>query len=336
MIYAVDSANNASDLKFFFQDNQIDIIMLHECAGIIELYLEIAPAEKKIFFIVNFSWYVSDEKAIVMSRYFKNTREKFLRGFDLFERLIILTNSLDEYERFKWFLPEAVIENVNNSFSLSEETFFLEDGFLDSDKKFDCIYNAKPLAFKRHYLTQALANKVFVSYGENGFRSDPNYVDLRRHNPSAIHWDISNEKVRELINSSVCGLILSDIEGACYASTEYLLCGIPVVSTKSFGGRDEYFSSENSMVVGSGAKVIRSAIDDFVCKDRSGLVDRIAIREGAVQKQRDFRKKLAIAISSLTGLSESAVYDYICQEIRSDSKLYSKINYWTASIRVSD
>jgi len=52
-----------------------------------------------------------------------------------------------------------------------------------------------------------------------------------------------------ILNQSRVGLILSEEEGACYASSEYLLCGIPVVTTASRGGRDVFYTRENSYIV---------------------------------------------------------------------------------------
>lgn len=40
------------------------------------------------------------------------------------------------------------------------------------------------------------------------------------------------------LNRGEVGLALSELEGACWASTEYLLCGLPVVSTPCSGGRE--------------------------------------------------------------------------------------------------
>ena len=45
------------------------------------------------------------------------------------------------------------------------------------------------------------------------------------------------------------GGVFSEEEGACWASSEYLLCGLPVVSTHSRGGRDVWYSGHNSLIV---------------------------------------------------------------------------------------
>jgi glycosyltransferase involved in cell wall biosynthesis len=61
--------------------------------------------------------------------------------------------------------------------------------------------------------------------------------------------NLSQPQVCDVINQSRVGLILSAREGACFASSEYLLCGVPVVSTPSKGGRSFWYNDENSLIV---------------------------------------------------------------------------------------
>ena len=57
-----------------------------------------------------------------------------------------------------------------------------------------------------------------------------------------------------------CGIMLSEAEGANYATVEYLLSGLPVVSTPSKGGRDEYLDPRYCLVVEPKEEVIKQAI----------------------------------------------------------------------------
>jgi hypothetical protein len=50
------------------------------------------------------------------------------------------------------------------------------------------------------------------------------------------------------INKAHVGLCLSAEEGAMFVSAEYLLCGIPVVSTRNKGGRDVMFTPEHVFI----------------------------------------------------------------------------------------
>lgn len=61
---------------------------------------------------------------------------------------------------------------------------------------------------------------------------------------------LDHDEVTDAIYKSCLGGIFSEHEGACYASTEYLLCGCPVISTPSVGGRDVWYKTEAEGVEG--------------------------------------------------------------------------------------
>ena len=66
-----------------------------------------------------------------------------------------------------------------------------------------------------------------------------------------------------MMNRSVCGLALSRREGAMFACTEYLLCGLPIVSTLSVGGRDFFFEDDFARIVDANPTAVREAVDDW-------------------------------------------------------------------------
>ena len=48
---------------------------------------------------------------------------------------------------------------------------------------------------------------------------------------------------------------MSSQEGAMYSSVEYLLCGLPIVSTKSTGGHDVFFTDTNCIIAEDSIRV---------------------------------------------------------------------------------
>ncbi|KAL4440414.1 hypothetical protein ABPG75_003415 [Micractinium tetrahymenae] len=60
---------------------------------------------------------------------------------------------------------------------------------------------------------------------------------------------LSPAEVYAALNHSEVGALLSALEGPCWASTECLLCGLPVVSTRCSGGREVWYSQDNSIIV---------------------------------------------------------------------------------------
>ena len=136
--------------------------------------------------------------------------------------------------------------------------------FLDYDifkitstiKKYDAIYIAQAVKWKRIELAKEIESLALICYENiNDDNYDISYVNqLKKDNRLInIKYDqitqISPNQVCELINKSKVGLILSEYEGGNYATTEYLLCGLPVISTKNKGGRDLFFDQYNSIEI---------------------------------------------------------------------------------------
>ncbi len=129
----------------------------------------------------------------------------------------------------------------------SQNAFVNENVFAsaDAEKRYDAIHIAGMHDVKRHELAHRIRQLYVVTYdGE----------DLHAYRPELSHADFNRKylapaEVSELINASVSGLCLSASEGAMFASMEYLMCGLPVVTTPSRGGRDEFFDAVNSILV---------------------------------------------------------------------------------------
>lgn len=123
--------------------------------------------------------------------------------------------------------------------------------------EYDAIYNATLYNYKRYELATKIDNLGVIYYLRNSDNRihyitdvDMQYgIEVREKLRSMNNVTLINElggnykylnkpTVSYYLNKAKCGLCLSDIEGACLASVEYLLSGIPVVSTKNYGGRD--------------------------------------------------------------------------------------------------
>ncbi|WP_259013909.1 glycosyltransferase [Emticicia fluvialis] len=134
-------------------------------------------------------------------------------------------------------------------------------------KKYQAVYNAVLSEFKRHFLCEKVENLALVTYN---FKNS----EYKKYLDSILidaHWlnyvgstdnpiFLNNLQLCEIYNQSNVGLALSEIEGAMYSSAEYLLCGIPVVSTESKGGRDVFFTNENSVITKATTEDVVNAI----------------------------------------------------------------------------
>ena len=146
---------------------------------------------------------------------------------------------------------------------------------LDEPKIYDAIYTAQLAAFKRLPLAQAIDRLMVASYGG----------DLHAFCPELKHADFNQEfmtrsELAQKYNQAYAGLCLSAQEGAMLASCEYLLCGIPVVSTPSKGGRDEFFTPQNSKIVPPDPASIAQAVNKW----KTDPPDPAEIRAGVLRQ----------------------------------------------------
>ena len=152
---------------------------------------------------------------------------------------------------------------------------------------YDAIYVGRRSAFKRHVLAEQVPKLAIVAGDNHGNDLAPI--------PSTVYLNpkpLSPDEVCEKINQSHCGLILSEEEGACFASSEYLLCGIPVVSTHSKGGRDIWYDDNNSIVCDPDPKQIADAVAYFKAHPR----DPEVIRANHIEEARKHRLRFIEAL----------------------------------------
>jgi hypothetical protein len=117
----------------------------------------------------------------------------------------------------------------------------------DDTKEYDMVINCRPEGWKRPFIAKKIDNLAVIK----GFNFRPNdYFDLSALNPGYINDQrLDMAEVVKILSKSRVGGIFSAVEGACYSSAEYLLCGLPVISTDSLGGRDEFYNSTNSIII---------------------------------------------------------------------------------------
>jgi glycosyltransferase involved in cell wall biosynthesis len=144
----------------------------------------------------------------------------------------------------------------------SQNIFINEDIFkpLNREKCFDAVYVAKLAPFKRHELAAQIAKLAIIQFAP---------VDLTKGCPSVAHATtnqapLAYDEVAKFINQASCSLALSKEEGGMLASFESLLCGVPVVSTRSRGGRDIFYDSSNSTIVDADSNAVAKAVAKWV------------------------------------------------------------------------
>src|SRR5262249_24334360 len=127
---------------------------------------------------------------------------------------------------------------------VNESIFEIADG----KKSYDAVYNARYLTYKRHDLAKQVDNLLLILTTP----TEEQVLEVKKLLPQSTIANEQDGKVDHLsaravsieLNKARCGLCLSKVEGAMFASIEYLLCGLPIVTTANVGGRNWYFSNE--------------------------------------------------------------------------------------------
>lgn len=239
----------------------------------------------------------------------RNDREVYIvrnswYPIDVLEATSRLRSHMEPLRRQIYFLsntPEIHRARIEAGFNSTYVNFAC---FIDNDtfappvspvpKRFDAVYtgrfnsvNGKEV--KRHFLTREIRRLALLDpvFGSN----DPVYKQRYTGQPNCVFSNtdrLDPQAVAKIVNQSHCGLILSELEGVCRASSEYLLCGIPVVSSRSQGGRDVWYDSYNSIVVDQPTPAsVKRAVAHFI----DNPPDAQRIRDDYLRKATVFRER---------------------------------------------
>jgi glycosyltransferase involved in cell wall biosynthesis len=224
------------------------------------------------YFFVYCGWYFDDHFATISDKIFEvlNLRK---------DNFFFMFNSNHEMDNFTQYGFKGDVINHNAWIDENQVMKSLPN----TPKIYDAVYVARRSAFKRHMLAESIQKLALIAGNNHG--KDISDVP---NNPAFINdTPLKPAEVCEKINQSHVGLILSASEGACFSSSEYLLCGIPVVSTPSFGGRDVWYNEYNSIICEPNADAVADAVERLKRRDIDPMVIRqMHIDMAQVHRQR--------------------------------------------------
>ncbi len=287
----VDVMGRRGPIKEFFSSNDLKIWLLHDSVELLPKMASFGALSERTVLYFSSSWFVSERRAKRFRLWLQQAQEAVGASMDVSRNVVFLANSRSEETTLRKALPAGTgVILVNNTCFLDTDIF---DIFPGCEKKWLCVINAKPFAFKRLELSGLVPDKIFITYmRDTPDRYGSARVSLPDLNPSAIFRNIADGQVAVHLNQSKVGAILSEEEGACYASTEYLLCGLPVVSTPSRGGRDVFYDDTTAVICQPDAGDVVRAVRHAAERVGRGEITAAEIRRRTVERIGGFRENL--------------------------------------------
>lgn len=264
--------------------------------------------------------------------------DRVMKEFQVFAKeysnihLVMTVNEQSELDLLQAFGVEGVL--LNHNFSSSEKLFHPIE---DTPKKYDAIYNARLTSFKRIELSADLKSFACITGGCES--QDHEYAQKIIHQiesraPQHCFINIfqgfdfqslSPNEVNLALNQAHVGLCLSEVEGAMLASIEYLLAGLPVVSTPNRGGRNHYAHPDFWLEVAATPEDV--ALGVATLKQRR--IPAELIREKTLEKLRADRARFLNLLDEQSDSSEAGHWLNLLDDWpwaqQSNFCLYSKI-----------
>ena len=320
-----DTGGRRHRLRWLLNTPALRLLMFHDSVEVIPQLSAAGLLDGRTHVFFSFSWH-RDEAALRHIRHLLSKGDATLK-----QSCHFLLNSAEELAAFRAMIPDADALHFNNAALIDPRPFVPADG----PRKFDAVLNAKALAFKRHHLSAAVPRRLFIAYDvhdrdEGGTRA----VDLDALRPTEIRRNLPPAAVAAALGEAQVGLMLSAAEGACYASLEYLLCGLPVVSTASLGGRADFYDARHARVVPDEPGAVAAAVAELKLALSRGQIDRQAVRVAAMERRAVFLDRLALHLQALldrAGLPMSA-RSLLHEAIAEGSKLREHRNFWVSQV----
>jgi glycosyltransferase involved in cell wall biosynthesis len=261
--------------NYYVLDRNPLIIVTMEATVDLQLFSEII-GKRKTYFLKFFGW----SRETILGMYAEVCCYKKHQAIYPQHKIIFLCNTQKEMKLARHFKLPAIWCNHNGL--LDENIYFIEN---PRKKQYDVIYNARLDPAKRHLLLTNVDNiALILGPNVNNSQKIKKYKDvIRSALPNAV---VTNDKnlislgeclddefifpmllpkdVVSCLNESRVGAILSREEGACYASAEYLLCGLPVVTTRNVGGRDVFLHADYVKYASPFPSAIKQAVEELI------------------------------------------------------------------------
>ncbi len=272
------------------------ILVMMESFEDMEVFSALIGKDKEAVFLKFLPWSHESVEAVKHVRYFYRKHQAMYPK----HQVHILCNTEEEQRLLSGITPHTHFINQN---ALLDENLF-PTAALDP-RPYDVVYNGRLVSIKRQHLLSALNGRIGL-FGDTSIPTEWDYFnELKRVIPLAkmLHYphqpylkDITlheqipfapYEVLAARMNQGYVGAVLSRAEGANYVSAEYLLCGLPVVSTYSIGGRDVFFDDRYCRIVPPNPQKIKQAVEEL----KALKIAPAFIREETLKKMEPHRQR---------------------------------------------
>ena len=251
------------------------------------------PKTERIHFILTLNW------SLLPAHKFQSFHRAYLRHKRRYPNLIVTVLANEEAE-LKLLRDHGIRSELCNQNAFLDERRFT---VLKRNKLYNAVTNSRMAPYKRIELARDVKDCCLITYfldpedleyekriygsHEEGKNCPMPFMKFPQYeNGHYVHY-FSIDKINEIYGQSRCGLILSAEEGACFAAMEYLLCGLPVVTTPNIGGRDEFFDKDYAVWAEPAPEAVAEAVEKAV----SLPISAEEIRRRTLEKVRKHREK---------------------------------------------
>jgi len=259
----------------------------------------ISRKEGRLHIVLTLNWSIRPEHKLEQ---FTTAWHKYAKKYPW----LIVTVLANEIEELELLRARGIRSELCNQNGLLDERCY---NIRPVKKRYNAVSNSRMAPYKRLELLRDVENCALLTYfldpsdhdyekrilpHAGGAQAACPHLICPQYSNGKWSW-FDNSQICEVLSASRCGVILSEEEGACFAAVEYLLCGLPVVTTPSIGGRSAMFHSDYVIQ----ADPTPESVAEAVRKAALLPITAQEIRERTIANMKEERKKYCAVLNAI-------------------------------------